>query len=67
MQRGDLFCRPQIGDRAAHVAIYLGYGAAIPGSINYKVVESASDGQVEGCVIRDLPSPSTYDPYRLRF
>jgi len=67
MQRGDLFCRPQIGDRAAHVAIYLGYGAAIPGSINYNVVECASDGQVEGCVIRDLPSSSTYDPYRLRF
>jgi hypothetical protein len=66
MLRGDLFCRPRIGDRAAHVAIYLGYGAAIPGSINYKVVECASDGQVEGCVIRDLPSSSTYDPYRLR-
>jgi hypothetical protein len=66
MLRGDLFCRPRIGDRAAHVAIYLGYGAAMPGNINYKVVECASDGQVEGCVIRDLPSSSTYDPYRLR-
>jgi hypothetical protein len=54
-------------DTLNHVAIYLGYGAAIPGSINYNVVECASDGQVEGCVIRDLPSSSTYDPYRLRF
>lgn len=61
LRLGDLFCRTR---SPSHVAIYI--GGAAPGYLGYRVVESASDGQVEGVVMRDLKNVSTYHAYRLR-
>jgi hypothetical protein len=63
---GDVFCRPSSRNHPPHVAIYIGRGAMYQRYVGYRVVECASDGEVEGAVMRDLRNASTYHPRRLR-